>query len=388
MTNLNNTSNFDRFEALINKFRALDLTEKEMNFFDVGVRGHFENPTTELLSFFLDSAKPHDLGDSFFKGLEATIAKDKILLDLGELESVETEVMTQNGKRIDLVVETENALILIECKIYHHQNNPFDEYTAFGNHRISKPNQDSTPKKLIKLVLCLSGKVSPQLVAEDWQGVSYNDLVQHIEKNLSTTILNNPYNKWALFAREFLFHLKGLDTMTKINENEINFLTENLSEFAQLGNYIYNDLMSKIGQQIKLKLNTSDLQDFDCKVKHDKWYGYDPIIRFSNLNWSTGSDAVLWLKANDSEVAYKINLHIGKQSDELVEQFKNMIGNVLLSAGSEPWYETNKTYWCISWSFKTFDLEAISDQMFELMRHLNDLELNYRTRLVENIDGQ
>ena len=206
MTIVSDTSHFDRFEALISEFRALDSTEKEMNFFDVGVRGHFENPTTELLSFFLDPAKPHDLGDSFFKGLEAAIAKDKVLLDLGELESVETEVVTQNGKRIDLVVETENALILIECKIYHHQNNPFDEYTAFGNNRISKPNQDSSPKKLIKLVLCLSGKISPDLTAKDWKGLSYNDLVQHIEQNLSITILNNPYNKWALFAREFLLH--------------------------------------------------------------------------------------------------------------------------------------------------------------------------------------
>ena len=387
MTKLNDTSHFDRFEALISEFRALDSTEKEMNFFDVGVRGHFENPTTELLSFFLDPAKPHDLGDSFFKGLEAAIAKDKMLLDLGELESVETEVVTQNGKRIDLVVETENALIVIECKIYHHQNNPFDEYTTFGNNRISKPNQDSVPKKLIKLVLCLSGKISPDLTAKDWKGLSYNDLVQHIEQNLSITILNNPYNKWALFAREFLLHLKGLNTMTKINENEINFLTENLDGFAQLSDYIYNDLMPKIGEQIKLKLNASDLKDFNCKVKHSKWYYYEPVIRFSNLNWSTGSDIVLWLKANDSEVAYKINLHIGKQSDELTEQFKASIGDLWMDLQPEAWHEVNG-YWGISWSFKTFDLEAVSEQMVELMRHLNDLELNYRTGLVENIDGE
>lgn len=384
MSKVNDTSHFNRFEALINKFRALDSTEKEVNFFDVGVRGHFENPTTELLSFFLDPAKPHDLGDSFFRGLEAAITKDKMLLDLGELESVETEVVTQNGKRIDLVVETENALILIECKIYNHQNNPFDDYTAFGDNRIAKANQDSEAKKLIKLVLCLSGKISPDLGAKDWQGLSYNDLVQHIEQNLSTTILNNPYNKWALFAREFLLHLKGLNTMTKINENEINFLTENLGEFAQLSNYIYNDLMPKIGEQIKLKLNASDLQDFDCKVKHGKWYYYDPIVRFSNLNWSTGSDIVLWLKANDGEAAYKINLHIGKQSDELTEQFKALIGDSWMDLQPETWYEAND-YWGISWSFKEFDLDKISNQVLDLMRHLNDLELNYRPKLTKDI---
>lgn len=382
MTSVQAPYDLERFKALIDKFRALEFTDEELTLFDVGTRGHFENPTTELLSFFLNSANHHGLGDSFFKGLEVAIAKDKMLPDLGELESVETEVVTQNGKRIDLVVETENALILIECKIYHHQNNPFDEYTAFGNNRISKPNQDSAPKKLIKLVLCLSGKISPDLTDKDWKGLSYNDLVQHIEQNLSITILNNPYNKWALFAREFLLHLKGLNTMTKINENEINFLTENLDGFAQLSDYIYNDLMPKIGEQIKLKLNASDLQDFNCKVKHSKWYYYEPVIRFSNLNWSTGSDIVLWLKANDSEVAYKINLHIGKQSDELTEQFKALIGDLWMDLQPEAWHEVNG-YWGISWSFKTFDLEAVSEQMVELMRHLNDLELKYRPASVE-----
>ena len=104
------------------------------------------------------------MGHSFFRGLESAIAKKNILSSLGAFESVETEVVTQNGKRIDLLVETDTALIVIECKIYHHQNNPFDEYTAFGNERISKKTQHSAPKTLIKLVLCLDGNVSVDLV--------------------------------------------------------------------------------------------------------------------------------------------------------------------------------------------------------------------------------
>lgn len=373
-----------RFEALINKFRVLDFTDKDLNLFDVGTRGHFENPTTELLSFFLDSTKPHDLGNSFFNGLQSVIAKKNILPNLGTFESVETEVSTQNGKRIDLLVETDTSLIIMECKIYHHQNNPFDEYTAFGNERINKGTQhSSTSKTFVKLVLCLNGNVSTELSADGWYGISYNELVQYIEEGLSKTMFNNPYNKWVLFAREFLLHLKGLNTMTAINKDELSFLTENLNEFAQLSDYIYKNLIPKIGARISSDLNASDLQDFECKVKHAKWYDYEPVIKLSNLNWTTGSDIVLWIKASDNDVSHKINLHIGKQSDELTEQFKKLIGDVLLSAGSEPWYEINNTYWGISWTFKKFDLEAVSDQMIELMRHLNDLELNYRTGLAK-----
>lgn len=296
MTSAQALYDLDKFKTLIDKFRALDFTEQELNLFDVGTRGHFENPATELLSFFLDSTKPHDLEDSFFNGLQSVIAKKDILANLGTFESVETEVSTQNGKRIDLIVETDTSLIIMECKIYHHQNNPFDEYTAFGNERISKGTQDSTSKTLVKLVLCLNGKVSAELAADGWYGISYNELVQDIEKILLKTMFDNPYNKWTLFAREFLLHLKGLNTMTAINKDEISFLTENLNEFAQLSDYIYNNLMPKIGARILSDLNTSDLQNFECKVKHAKWYYYHPIIRFSNLNWTTGSDIVLWMK--------------------------------------------------------------------------------------------
>lgn len=171
--------------------------------------------------------------------------------------------------------------------------------------------------------------------------------------------------------------------MTDINANEISFLTENLNEFAQLNDYIYNNLMPKIGAKISSDLNASDLQNFECKVKHGKWYYYEPVIRFSNLNWTTGSDIVLWMKASDIEISHKINLHIGKQSTELVEQFKNIIGDSWLSLPNETWYEINNTYWGISWSFKTFDLDDLSAKMVELMDHLNKLELNYRPTLVE-----
>lgn len=373
----------DRFKALIDKFRGLEFTDEELNLFDVGTRGHFENPTTELLSFFLDPSKSHNLGDSFFSGLKSVVAEKNILSDLGTFESVETEVSTQNGKRIDLLVETEKAVIIIECKIYHHQNNPFDEYTAFGNKRINNGSEGSTSKTLVKLVLCLNGNVSADLAEDGWHGISYNELVDHIETRLSKTMFDNPYNKWTLFAREFLLHLKGLNTMTDINANEITFLTENLNEFSQLSDYIYNNLMPKIGARILSDLNTCDLQDFECKVKHAKWYYYEPVIKFTNLNWKTDSDIVLWMKASDNDISHKINLHIAKQSDELVGQFKVLIGDALLEFKGEPWYEINNTYWGISFTFKNFDLEELSANIVELMDHLNNLELNYRPALVE-----
>ncbi|WP_201634305.1 hypothetical protein [Psychrobacter immobilis] len=89
------------------------------------------------------------------------------------------------------------------------------------------------------------------------------------------------------------------------------------------------------------------------------------------------------MKASDNDISHKINLHIAKQSTELVEQFKTIIGEPWLSLPNETWYEVNNTYWGISWSFKTFDLDNLSAKMVELMDHLNNLELNHRPILVK-----
>ena len=380
MTDLASVSNLKRFKALIDKFKQLDIVTKELTLFDVGARGHFENPTTELLSFFLDTAKAHNLGECFFKGLKSLLEGKNKMATLGSLESVETEVSTMIGQRIDLLLETDNEIIIVECKIYHDQNNPFEDYSQYGDQRRRKFNSE---KQLIRLVLCLDGSISNDLKASGWYGISYFELTQSIEPHLAEVLLDNPYNKWGLFAREFLLHLKELDNVGDINENEVNFLNENFKEFTKLSAYIYEDLMPKIGAKIERDLNGSGLADFICKQKSGKWNYYEPIRRFSNMNWTTQSDILLCIRAYDETVSHHINLHIGNQSEELVAKFKSLLSNYFPTNYSKTWFEINNTFWGVSWEFNNFNIEEISKNVIELMRCLNELELDYRPSISE-----
>lgn len=218
MTDLGSTDNLERYKVLIDKFNKLDIVNKELTLFDVGTRGHFENPTTELLSFFLDSGKSHGLDNCFFNGLQEVITSKGFIKGLSALTSVETEVSTAKGNRIDLLIETEDALIIVECKIYHWQNNPFDDYTSYGEQRIKDNKKNNEQEKaLVKLVLCLDGRTDDVIKNNGWHGISYQELVAYIEPHLSKSLLANPYNKWGLFAREFLLHLKELDNMGEIS---------------------------------------------------------------------------------------------------------------------------------------------------------------------------
>lgn len=136
MTDLGSVANLESYKELIDKFKKLDIVTKELTLFDVGTRGHFENPTTELLSFFLEPMKEHSLENCFFNGLQDVIASKGFSKGLGALTSVETEVSTAKGNRIDLLLEADEALIIVECKIYHGQNNPFDDYLNYGKQHI------------------------------------------------------------------------------------------------------------------------------------------------------------------------------------------------------------------------------------------------------------
>ena len=384
MNDLESEAKIDSYKELINKFKKLDVITKELTLFDVGTRGHFENPTTELLSFFLDSKKGHGLGDSFLDGLQEVLTEKEILTDLGCLQSVETEVATAKGNRIDLVLETDQVVIVFECKIYHEQNNPFDDYSNYGEQRINDRRKDSEQEqKLIKLVLCLNGEISNVLKANDlepngWYGLSYQDLAQTIEIRLSKALLENPYNKWGLFAKEFLLHLKELNKMGSINNSEIEFLTENFKAFTELSAYIYEDLMPKIGEKIETDLNNSGLADFECKQKSGKWRSYEPIRRFSNKRWTTQSDITLRLRTSNTSISSQILIYIDKQTDEIVNEFKSSLSEQYLNTSEQPWFELNNTFWGISWGFDYFNINEASEKIVELMKCLNDLELKHR----------
>lgn len=385
MTDLASVSNLKSFKVLINKFKQLDIVTKELTLFDVGARGHFENPTTELLSFFLDSAKSHGLDNCFFNGFLDVIASKGLDNGLGVLTSVEAEVSTAKGNRIDLLIETKNALIIVECKIYHEQNNPFDDYTSYGMQRITdNKKEDEQDKTLVQIVLCLDGRIDDVIKNNGWHGISYQNLVEAIEPHLSKALLDNPYNKWGLFAREFLLHLKELDNMGEISKDEIDFLTENINDYFKLSEYLYEKLMPKIGEKIRIELNkSSNLTEFECKEKYTKWNYYEPVRIFSNKHWKSRSDITFVIRANKDSVSCEIFVFVHWESSEPINNFELLLNDQLLKESKKNFNKYNSSFWDISWELNEINIEDISSRIVELMEYLNDFEINHRPMISE-----
>ena len=119
-------------ETLLNEFARLPTHEdRPLTFMEIAGYPHYENVCSNILEFFLDSQKQHGLG---------TLVLDA-LLDVGDIApsnegmggnlSVEREVYTDAGNRIDVLIESDTHAILIENKIYAGVKNPLADYADY-----------------------------------------------------------------------------------------------------------------------------------------------------------------------------------------------------------------------------------------------------------------
>jgi len=92
--------NLSQAQVLIAAAKNHLLPEPEKTFFDVGARGHYENPTTDLLAFFIDPDEEHGLGDCFLRALLECVGGNRLCPELTSnlTQEPQREVSAADGK--------------------------------------------------------------------------------------------------------------------------------------------------------------------------------------------------------------------------------------------------------------------------------------------------
>jgi hypothetical protein len=85
----------------------------------------------EILAFFFDPEGPHGLSSLFLDALVGAVDVEGVEEGLGGNISVEREVFTGAGNRIDLLIKSDSHAVLIEIKIFAAVSNPFEDYAAY-----------------------------------------------------------------------------------------------------------------------------------------------------------------------------------------------------------------------------------------------------------------
>lgn len=321
------TNEIEELQAFLDRARPYFGTEREKTFFEVGMRGHYENPTTELLQFFIDPQNQHGLGDAFYRGLLSALELDEA--ECGAVLSVDTEVVTASGGRIDLLISTDSCIIAIECKIYHLQVNPFEEYVE----HVRKLCQDNG-KQPIYMILCIDGNSSQS----EWTGVPYRNLVECTKSFLAESLLGNPLNKWGVLARDFLMHLARFGE-SPMNDEQFDLIKNNIINISKL-----KELERRFSDEVVQRV----IRESGCNNVFGKTSRTGEVnIRFRYSNWESNDDVMLYHDAAGGESCFTVIAFIENPSPDLVEAFRYQLDSIDMGAAVESYREAG--WWGCTW---------------------------------------
>jgi PD-(D/E)XK nuclease superfamily protein len=174
---------------------------------------HYENVCSNILRFFLDPAEKHGLGTLFLDVLArvSNFGVEKGAFG-GEI-TVEREVVTDKRNRIDLLIESDGAFILIENKIFAAVDNPFDDYDEYLKKLVRAPH----PKKqLLKLLLTLKPEAGGE--KQEFRNVTYGDFVRGIRDHLGHYVAH-ANSRYVTFLLDFLNTVDNLLTGGEMTNN-------------------------------------------------------------------------------------------------------------------------------------------------------------------------
>lgn len=204
-------------EKLLDEFRALPgRVERPRTFMEIAGYPHYENVCSNILAFFMDPEESHGLGTLVLDALASAGGIATADEGLGGNISIEREVSTDAGNRIDILITSDTHAIMIENKIYAGVSNPFEDYSAYLN-RIASGRAEH------KLLLTLN----PINEGNDWDftNLTYADFVGEIRSLLGCYVSNADARHLTLFL-DFLNTLENLQKGTRMDQEFVKLLAE------------------------------------------------------------------------------------------------------------------------------------------------------------------
>lgn len=234
------------------------IFEKEKNIFDIGTRGFYENPFTDVLAYILDSKSEYKGRDLFLKYLLQDCFPEEVVDSFMDRCNTTTQHKTNMGNRIDLILYNNRYLILFENKIYHTLNNPLDDY-----------RDDITSKypHLEKFFVIMSYK--KEHVPQDWKYINIQKAFYNILKDPSASL----NDKWDYFVKDFLLQFSDKHKL-KMEQDITEFIENNFSKILDARDKL-DSYIQGLAEQIKTE---TDIRGYHINNKN--WAKNEIAIRF------------------------------------------------------------------------------------------------------------
>jgi hypothetical protein len=357
----------EHLRDLLKQAQRFAPLEREMSIFSIAGRGYFENPTTDLLAFFLDPAKGHGLGDCFLSALLGCLP-DTEQLTASLRRPPQREVTTPQGNRIDLLLRGDDWDLVLENKIFHGQVNPFEDYERYAKTKLGENG-----RRVLYTILSPSGKS----VKQSWHGLSYSQLIMAIRLQLGQRVMTQPLDKWQVFAREFLLHLENITVEQAMDAKAVSFVFDHLhqiNKLTKLKEQVINILDKKILDRLDV-----EVPGYQRATRRHNWEN-GPVLRYYSSNWSTRSDVALYLSGAKEQMTPHVRVYLFAMTTELEERGRQLF----FDNECKIWHENNRSILAIDWRMDSYKEDEVLSRVTEKMRLLMQFESEIRTSVIKN----
>lgn len=231
--------------------------QQQKNLFNVGTRGFYENPFTNVLAYLLNHDTEYKHKEEFLEILLTGIVPEEVITDLMQNRSTSTQYTTFAGNRIDMLLFGQRYLLVFENKIFHHLNNPLQDYEDDVSLRYPR---------LKKYFIIMSYK--KENPPAGWTYLNIQEKFHEILENIT----HRYDNKWDYFVHDFLMQFSNKYKF-RMEENNITFFENNFSKIIDARKRL-GDFVQGVAEQIK-----DQNSNLSYKI-NDKWGNDELAIRF------------------------------------------------------------------------------------------------------------
>jgi hypothetical protein len=352
MDDLTHKKHLLQYIELLEKVQKYKQPKREKTVFSIGGRGHYENPISDVLSFFLHPSEEHQFESLFLFSFLKTMNLDPdVYLANSSVERIEREVITPSGNRIDLAVVAEDWVLVIENKIYHHLANPLEDYVAYV--------KDHYPKK--KQLFAILSINQLTIIPEKWENIVYSSFINEVKKNAGPYLFNGKLTKWSFFLQDFILNIEDLIGELIVDHEMMDFVQKNYEKILgllEVKDHYINSLRKTFSTFL------DEVADTKVEEKIHNWSGKRTAIRFYCPDaWGKQTNLVLVLLP---EGKFKVFYYV--YGIEAKQQEKENVK--LLYKDYQSSKEHNDSILCYK-STKSYSLSEVEVEFKAVSQHLH-----------------
>lgn len=239
-----------RFETLLDEAANL-RPNATPTFLEIAGLSHRELVLQRYLDFFLSPSADHGLDGLLADSLVQVAEQDPTAE--ARVEEVLTEVITDSGLRLDIVLLEEHRTVKVELKIDAALYNDLDAYAQF-----SKPEWPSDAEEL-RIVLA-PGRGRNWQLPHGFRIVTFGALTARLRANLGSYITSSLDTRYLTYLLDLILTMERLEEGTTLDDQFINLLARedlDVQEFLRRVNSTNRDLKYQC-EALKTKLDAHD----------------------------------------------------------------------------------------------------------------------------------